>query len=122
MYNYIHFINIIIYPQLYYGGGNIVDGIAEFFNRRKQRKVIKKYLKIVVEFSNLIQDEKNILIDMVKNNFPTNEINKQYNYVNRLCLKQKDCIRDLLLEESKCQDEIYKRFYYFKEKRIRIYG
>ena len=101
-----------------YGALSLIRSVDEWRQKRKQKRTIKKFLKIVVDFSNLIQDEKNILNDMIKANFPPIEINNQYIFVSRLCVKQQNAIKDLLNEESKCQDEIYKRFFYFRDKPI----
>ena len=81
----------------------------------KMRRRIKKYLKIVVEFSNLIQDEKNILQDMIKANIP---IEDQYNYVIRLIQKQNQAIKDLVRVELEYPGEIHNRFFYFRDKPI----
>ena len=47
----------------------VAYGISKIHQKWKMRRRIRKYLKIVVEFSNIIQDEKNILNDMKKANF-----------------------------------------------------
>ena len=44
----------------------VAYGVSKAYQKWKMRRRIKKYLKIVVEFSNIIQDEKNILQDMKK--------------------------------------------------------
>ena len=89
----------------------IVNGIYTSYQKYKMRRRIKKYLKIVVEFSNIIQD-------MKKANFKQQDINEQYNYVLRLILKQKNAIRDLVLVEKQYPGEIHNRFFYFKDKNI----
>ena len=63
----------------------ICYSIYNKYKKWKMRRHIKKYLKIVVEFSNIIQDEKNILQDMKDAGIPYND---QYVYVIRLCIKQ----------------------------------
>ena len=101
------------------GGGFIIAliayGIYEFYQVWKMRRRIKKYLKIVVEFSNLIQDEKNILQDMIKANIP---IGEQYNYVIRLIRKQNQAMKDLVRVELEYPGEIHNRFFYFRDKTI----
>ena len=101
------------------GGGIIIAliayGIYELYQGWKMRRRIKKYLKIVVEFSNLIQDEKNILQDMIKANIP---IGEQYNYVIRLIRKQNQAIKDLVRVELEYPGEIHNRFFYFRDKPI----
>ena len=96
----------------------IAYSIYTSYQKWKMRKKIKKYLKIVVEFSNIIQDEKNILQDMKKAKFKQQDINEQYNYVIRLILKQRNAIRDLVLVETQYPGEIHNRFFYFKDKSI----
>ena len=96
----------------------IAYGIYTKYQKYKMRKNIKKYLKIVVEFSNIIQDEKNILQDMKKANLNHQDINNQFNYVGRLILKQQATIRDLVLVEQQYPGEIHNRFFYFKDKCI----
>ena len=93
-------------------------GISKIHQKWKMKRRIKKYLKIVVEFSNLIQDEKNILQDMKKANFNQQDINEQYDYVLRLINKQRNTIRDLVLVELQYPREIHNRFFYFKDKNI----
>ena len=106
------------------GGGEalIVLGlyylISNAYRKWKMRRHIKKYLKIVVEFSNLIQDEKNILHDMRNANFPREEVINQRDYVFRLILKQKKAIHDLVNVELQYPGEIHNRFFYFKDKQI----
>ena len=101
------------------GGGFIIAliayGIYELYQGWKMRRRIKKYLKIVVEFSNLIQDEKNILQDMIKANI---QIGEQYNYVIRLIRKQNQAIKDLVRVELEYPGEIHNRFFYFRDKPI----
>ena len=92
--------------------------IYETYQKWKMRRRIKKYLKIVVEFSNLIQDEKNILHDMRNANFPREEVINQRDYVFRLILKQKKAIHDLVNVELQYPGEIHNRFFYFKDKPI----
>ena len=96
----------------------IAYGIYKLYKRRKMRNHIKKYLKIVVEFSNIIQDEKNNLQDMIKSRFPYKDINEQQIYVNRLCIKQRQAIKDLVNVETQYPGEIHNRFFYFKDKSI----
>ena len=93
----------------------ICYGIYKSYQGWKMRRRIKKYLKIVVEFSNLIQDEKNILQDMIKANIP---IEDQYNYVIRLIQKQNQAIKDLVRVELEYPGEIHNRFFYFRDKPI----
>ena len=100
------------------GAAIIAYSIYTTYQKYKMRKNIKKYLKIVVEFSNIIQDEKNILQDMKKANFNHQDINNQFNYVGRLILKQRAAIRDLLIVENQYPGEIHNRFFYFKDKCI----
>ena len=101
------------------GGGFIIVliayGIYKLYQGWKMRRRIKKYLKIVVEFSNLIQDEKNILQDMIKANI---QIEDQYNYVIRLIKKQNQSIKDLVRVELEYPGEIHNRFFYFRDKTI----
>ena len=101
-----------------YGEALIAYGIYKTYQKWKMRRRIKKYLKIVVEFSNIIQDEKNILQDMKKANFSQQDIKEQYNYVIRLILKQRNAMRDLVIVESSYPGEIHNRFFYFKDKCI----
>ena len=101
-----------------YGEALIIYGIYSTYQKWKMRRRIKKYLKIVVEFSNIIQDEKNILQDMKKANFKQQDINEQYNYVIRLILKQRNAMRDLVIVEKQYPGEIHNRFFYFKDKCI----
>ena len=68
-------------------------GISKIHQKWKMKRRIKKYLKIVVEFSNLIQDEKNILQDMKNAYLNQQDINEQYDYVIRLIEKQRNTIR-----------------------------
>ena len=116
-YNYNYNTNANTYGEalIIYG---IVNGIYSTYQKYKMKKHIKKYLKIVVEFSNIIQDEKNILQDMKKANFKQQDINEQYNYVLRLILKQRNAMRDLVLVEKQYPGEIHNRFFYFKDKLI----
>ena len=93
----------------------VVQGVYNCYQKWKMRRRIKKYLKIVVEFSNLIQDEKNILQDMIKSNIP---IEDQYNYVIRLIQKQNQAIKDLVKVELEYPGEIHNRFFYFRDKPI----
>ena len=93
----------------------IIYGICKLYQGWKMRRRIKKYLKIVVEFSNLIQDEKNILQDMIKANIP---IVEQYNYVIRLIRKQNQAMKDLVRVELEYPGEIHNRFFYFRDKTI----
>ena len=93
-------------------------GIYKAYQKWKMRRHIKKYLKIVVEFSNIIQDEKNILQDMIKARFPYKDINEQQVYVNRLCIKQRQAIKDLVKVELQYPGEIHNRFFYFLDKPI----
>ena len=93
----------------------ICYGIYKSYQGWKMRRRIKKYLKIVVEFSNLIQDEKNILQDMIKANIP---IEDQYNYVIRLIQKQNQAMKDLVRVELEYPREINNRFFYFRDKPI----
>ena len=74
------------------GAALIAYGIYTTYQKWKMRRRIKKYLKIVVEFSNIIQD-------MKKANFKQQDINEQYNYVLRLILKQRNAMRDLVIVE-----------------------
>ena len=101
-----------------YGEALILYGIYINYQKWKMRRRIKKYLKIVVEFSNIIQDEKNILQDMKKANFNQQDINQQTNYVLRLILKQKNAIKDLLNVERQYPGEIHNRFFYFRDRVI----
>ena len=96
----------------------IYYAISNLYRKRKMKNHIKKYLKIVVEFSNIIQDEKNILQDMIKARFPFKDINEQKIYVNRLCTKQRNAIIDLKNVERQYPGEINNRFFYFKYKSI----
>ena len=96
----------------------IAYGIYKLYRKRKMKNHIKKYLKIVVEFSNIIQDEKNILQDMIKARFPYKDINEQRVYVNRLCLKHRNAIRDLENVENQYPGEMNDRFFYFIDKSI----
>ena len=96
----------------------IAYGIYTKYQKYKMRKNIKKYLKIVVDFSNIIQDEKNILQDMKKANFSHQDINNQFYYVGRLILKQQGAISDLHMVENQYPGEIHNRFFYFKDKPI----
>ena len=100
------------------GAALIAYSIYTAYQKWKMRRRIKKYLKIVVEFSNIIQDEKNILQDMKKANFLPQDIKEQYNYVIRLILKQRNAMRDLVIVESQYPGEIHNRFFYFKDKPI----
>ena len=84
----------------------------------KIKRTVKKYLKIVVKFSNIIQDEKNKLQDMINANFSQQDINEQYNYVIRLISKQNNAINDLIFVENQYPEGINERFFYFKEKGI----
>ena len=93
-------------------------GISKIHQKWKMKRRIKKYLKIVVEFSNLIQDEKNILQDMMKANFNQQDINEQYDYVLRLIEKQRNTIRELVLVELQYHNQIHRRFFYFLDKKI----
>ena len=93
----------------------ICYNIYKSYQGWKMRRRIKKYLKIVVEFSNLIQDEKNILQDMIKANIPRED---QYNYVIRLIQKQNQAIKDLVKVELDYPGEIHNRFFYFRDKPI----
>ena len=93
----------------------IAYGVYKLYQGWKMRRRIKKYLKIVVEFSNLIQDEKNILQDMIKANIP---IGEQYNYVIRLIRKQNQAMKDLVRVELEYPGEIHNRFFYFRDKTI----
>ena len=101
-----------------YGEALILYGIYISYQKWKMRRRIKKYLKIVVEFSNLIQDEKNILQDMKNVNFNKQDINEQHNYVLRLISKQKNAIKDLVLIELQYPKQIHNRFFYFIDKKI----
>ena len=96
----------------------IVYNIYTSYQEWKMRRRIKKYLKIVVEFSNLIQDEKNILQDMKKANFNQQDIRTYTDYVLRLILKQRNAIKDLVNVEKQYPGEIHNRFFYFKDKNI----
>ena len=96
----------------------IAQGIYNTYQKWKMRRHIKKYLKIVVEFSNLIQDEKNILHDMMKANLPREDIINQRDYVFRLILKQKQATHDLVKVELQYPGEIHNRFFYFRDKLI----
>ena len=96
----------------------ICYSIYKSYQKWKMRRRIKKYLKIVVEFSNLIQDEKNILQDMIKANIPREDIVNQYNYVIRLIQKQNQAIKDLVKVELEYPGEINNRFFYFRDKPI----
>ena len=101
-----------------YATALILYSIYKLYRKRKMKNHIKKYLKIVVEFSNIIQDEKNILQDMIKARFPYKDINEQRVYVNRLCIKQRNAIRDLENVENQYPGEIHNRFFYFIDKPI----
>ena len=96
----------------------VAQGVYNCYQKWKMRRRIKKYLKIVVEFSNLIQDEKNILQDMIKANIPREDIVNQHNYVIRLIQKQNQAIRDLVKVELEYPGEIHNRFFYFRDKPI----
>ena len=96
----------------------IAQGIHGQYQKWKMRRNIKKYLKIVVEFSNLIQDEKNILQDMIKANLPREDIIGQRDYVFSLILKQRQAIYDLVKVELQYPGEIHNRFFYFRDKPI----
>ena len=98
----------------------IYYAISNIYQKRKMKNHIKKYLKIVVEFSNIIQDEKNILQDMIKARFPFKDINEQQIYVNKLCSKQRNAIVDLKNVESQYPGEINNRFFYFENKPIYV--
>ena len=98
----------------------IAYSIYKAYQKRKIKNHIKKYFKIVVEFSNIIQDEKNILQDMIKARFPFKDINEQQIYVNRLCAKQRRAIQDLKNVESQYPGEINNRFFYFENKPIYV--
>ena len=96
----------------------VAQCIYNKYRKWKMRRHIKKYLKIVVEFSNLIQDEKNILQDMIKAGFPGDAIIKQQDYVFSLILKQRQAIHDLVNTELQYLGEINNRFFYFIDKPI----
>ena len=101
-----------------YGEALIIYSIYTYYLKWKMRRRIKKYLKIVVEFSNLIQDEKNILQDMKKANFNQQDIRTYTDYVLRLILKQRNAIKDLVNVEKQYPGEIHNRFFYFRDKSI----
>ena len=101
-----------------YGEALILYGIYTSYQKWRMRRRIKKYLKIVVEFSNLIQDEKNILQDMKAAYLNQQDINMQYNYVLRLISKQRNAIKDLINVELQYPNQIHRRFFYFIDKKI----
>ena len=110
------------FPQHHYNSAGdviaimlIVQGVYNAYQKWKMQRRIKKYLKIVVELSNLIQDEKNILQDMRSANIPYRD---QYIYVRSLCVKQDQAIRDLVRVELEYPGEIHNRFFYFRDKSI----
>ena len=96
----------------------IAQGAYNCYQKWKMRRRVKKYLKIVVEFSNLIQDEKNILQDMIKASLPREDIVNQRNYVLTLIRKQNQAIQDLVKVELEYPGEIHNRFFYFRDKPI----
>ena len=101
-----------------YANARMMYLIYLWYKRRQAKSDIKKYLKIVVDLSNIIQDENNILQDMKDAYFPFNEILTQRLYIGRLCSKQYQAIKDLEYVESLYPDEIRNRFFYFKDKPI----
>ena len=91
----------------------IAQGVYNCYQKWKMRRRIKKYLKLVVDFSNIIQDEKNILHDMRNANLPREDIISQRDYVFSLILEQRKSIQDLVRVELEYPGEIHNRFFYF---------
>ena len=96
----------------------IVYSIYLWYKKRQRKNSIKKYLKIVVDLSNTIQDENNKLQDMKDAWVPFNQLLQQRMTISRLCTLQQRAIKDLQIEESFYPEEKNDRFFYFKDKPI----
>ena len=101
-----------------YAEARFMYSIYLWYKRRQAKSNIKKYLKIVVDLSNIIQDENNKLQDMKDAWAPFKEILTQRVYIGKLCSKQVQAIKDLEYVESFYPEEKHDRFFYFQDKPI----
>ena len=106
-----------------YGWARVAYLIYRLIKRKQSsqkppKSDIKKYLKIVVDFSNIIQDENNKLQDMKDAWEPFEKIFSQRLYIGKLCVKRQQAIKDLQYIESFYPEEIKNRFFYFRDKPI----
>ena len=83
-----------------------------------KKKDIKKKLKIVVNLSNELQDENNVLKDMKDDWVPFKDIFKQRLKIGELHIKQYKAIEELNYVESFFPEEKKNRFFYFREVNI----
>ena len=82
---------------------------------KPKKSQIKKQLKVIVDQSNIIQDEHNKLKDMKDQWVPFKEIFQQRLYIGKLCCEQYTAIEVLKKLESFYPKQKHNRFYYFKE-------
>ena len=83
-----------------------------------KKKDIKKKLKIIVELSNDLQDENNVLKDMKDAWVPFKDIYNQRLKIGELHIKQHKAIEELNYIESFFPDEKKNRFFFFREVKI----
>ena len=82
---------------------------------KPKKSEIKKQLKIIVDQSNVLQDEHNNLKDMKDQWVPFKQIFNQRLYIGKLHCKQYAAIEHLKYLESFHPKEKHNRFFYFKE-------
>ena len=83
--------------------------------QKPPKSQIKKQLKIVVDQSNILQDEHNKLKDMKNQWVPFKEIFNQRLHIGNLCCEQFTAIKHLEYIESFYPKRKHNRFFYFKD-------